>query len=64
MSLNDRLKALEEKIDIIINKYNEVVDDNEKLRSRISLLEEENEKLGKEKDLVIEKIENIISKLP
>ena len=64
MSINDRLKALEDKIDFIINKYNEVVNDNEKLRGKVSLLEEENEKLSKEKDVVIEKIENIINKLP
>ena len=64
MSLNDRLKTLEEKIDVIIDKYNEVVNDNEKLRNEIALLEEANENLNREKQLVAEKIENILNKLP
>ena len=64
MNINDKLKALEEKIDIIIEKYNELLNDNEELISKIALLEEENEKLNREKQVVIEKVEQIISKLP
>jgi cell division protein FtsB len=64
MNLHEKLNRLQEKFEVFFNQYIEMENENIGLRNRVAALEEENKKLNNEREIVIEKIEEILNKIP
>ena len=64
MELHNKLNSLNEKLELFFKQYEEIENENIGLRNRVAALEEENKKLKQEKENVVEKIEEILSKIP
>jgi predicted metal-dependent hydrolase len=64
MEIYDKLNRLNEKFDIFLKRFIELEEENVALQNKVAILEEKNKELTKEKESVIEKIEEILNKMP